>query len=107
MNMRGVARLQQRVPWQHCRILHPPIRRNIKLAEAPSFGKTIFDYEPWCAGANDYRKLAENILAETEAPVPEVVTVAPAAGGRLPREQGRPPEPAAQPAGSGSQRGEP
>ncbi len=101
------ARLQQRVPWQHCRVLHPPIRRNIKLAEAPSFGKTIFDYAPWCAGANDYRKLAENILAETEAPVPEVVTVAPAAEGRRPCHEGQPPEPAAQPAGSGSQRGEP
>ncbi|MHC4493465.1 MAG: ParA family protein [Planctomycetota bacterium] len=118
------ARLHQRVPWQHCRILHPPIRRNIKLAEAPSFGKTIFDYEPWCAGANDYRKLAENILAETEAPVPEVVTIADApeagrrppridspAGRRRPCDEGQPPEPAAQPAGSGSgsgsQRGEP
>ncbi|MBU6317237.1 MAG: ParA family protein, partial [Acidobacteria bacterium] len=34
------------VPWRDCRVLQPPIRRNIKLAEAPSFGKTIFDYDP-------------------------------------------------------------
>ena len=44
-------------------MLRPAIRRNVKLAEAPSFGKTIFDYEPWCPGANDYRRLAEQFLA--------------------------------------------
>jgi len=49
------------VPWRDCRVLRPPIRRNIKLAEAPSFGKTIFDYAPLCRGANDYRKLARAI----------------------------------------------
>ena len=53
----------QDVPWKNCEILQPPIRRNVKLAEAPSFGKTIFDYEPDCAGANDYRKLAESVVA--------------------------------------------
>jgi chromosome partitioning protein len=49
-------------PWGTCRVLHPPIRRNIKLAEAPSFGQTIFDYSPQCAGAGDYRALAENLV---------------------------------------------
>ncbi len=49
------------LPWADCRILQPAIRRNVKLAEAPSFGKTIFDYEPDCAGANDYRALAEDL----------------------------------------------
>jgi chromosome partitioning protein len=51
------------VPWKNCTILQPPIRRNVKLAEAPSFGQTIFDYEPDCAGANDYQKLAESVIA--------------------------------------------
>ena len=37
------------------------VRRNIKLAEAPSYGKTIFEYEPNCHGAQDYRKVAEFI----------------------------------------------
>ena len=50
------------VPWRNCQILHPPIRRNVKLAEAPSFGKTIFDYEPDCAGAKDYRSLAQSVI---------------------------------------------
>ena len=53
----------QDVPWRDCQVLHPPIRRNIKLAEAPSFGETIFDYAPRCAGANDYRNLAQTLLA--------------------------------------------
>jgi chromosome partitioning protein len=51
------------VPWRDCRVLQPPIRRNIKLAEAPSFGKTIFDYDPKCPGADDYRRLAEGVIA--------------------------------------------
>jgi chromosome partitioning protein len=55
---------QQDVPWKNCRVLRPAIRRNIKLAEAPSFGKTILDYEPWCPGAMDYRKLAERVIAD-------------------------------------------
>lgn len=49
------------VPWSEARVLRPPIRRNIKLAEAPSFGQTIFDYAPECAGALDYQALAEAI----------------------------------------------
>ncbi|MBG81477.1 MAG: chromosome partitioning protein ParA [Phycisphaerae bacterium] len=53
----------QDVPWRSCRVLQPPIRRNIKLAEAPSFGQTIFQYEPTCHGANDYRALASDVLA--------------------------------------------
>jgi chromosome partitioning protein len=55
---------EQNVPWRRCRVLQPPVRRNIKLAEAPSFGSTIFDYEPWCPGAIDYRRLAKGIIAE-------------------------------------------
>jgi len=57
------ASRNQDVPWRNCTILDPPIRRNVKLAEAPSFGKTIFDYEPNCAGAKDYGKLAESVIA--------------------------------------------
>jgi chromosome partitioning protein len=55
------AAADQDVPWRSCRVLRPAIRRNVKLAEAPSFGKTIFDYEPLCPGANDYRLLASNL----------------------------------------------
>jgi chromosome partitioning protein len=59
----------QPVPWSTCKVLRPPIRRNVKLAEAPSFGKTIFDYEPWCPGALDYRMLARELLASWGRPI--------------------------------------
>jgi len=47
--------------WADARVLPTFIRRNIKLAEAPSYGKTIFEYEPNCHGAEDYKKAAEYI----------------------------------------------
>jgi len=47
--------------WAGARVLPTFIRRNIKLAEAPSYGKTIFEYEPNCHGAEDYKKVAEYI----------------------------------------------
>ncbi len=47
--------------WAQARILPIHIRRNIKLAEAPSYGKTIFEYERNCHGAEDYKKVAELI----------------------------------------------
>ena len=36
---------------------------NVKLAEAPSFGQTIFEYAPESSGARDYRLLAEEVLS--------------------------------------------
>lgn len=47
--------------WAQAEILPTYVRRNIKLAEAPSYGQTIFEYEPNCHGAEDYRKVAEFI----------------------------------------------
>lgn len=46
--------------------LLPPIRNDIKLAEAPSFGKTIFEYAPQCRGAEDYAELVKIILARSD-----------------------------------------
>lgn len=54
-------------PWRFARVFRPAIRRSIKLAECPSFGRTIFDYEPKSAGAEDYAGLAGVILAEWDA----------------------------------------
>ncbi|HUW18109.1 MAG TPA: AAA family ATPase [Sedimentisphaerales bacterium] len=56
--------------WAHARILPVCIRRNIKLAEAPSYGKTIFEYDRNCHGAEDYSKVAELIHAQYEPPAP-------------------------------------
>ena len=46
-------------PWAQARIIPVNIRRNIKLAEAPSHGQTIFEYEPNCNGAADYLAVAD------------------------------------------------
>lgn len=41
------------------------VRRNIRLAEAPSFGQSIFQYAPDSNGAADYNALAEEVVAQT------------------------------------------
>ncbi len=51
-------------PWAKARIFGTRIRRNIKLAECPSFGRSIFDYAPRCNGAEDYSALAREVLGE-------------------------------------------
>ena len=48
-------------PWADALTFQTRIRRNVRLAEAPSFGKSIFEYAPDSHGAEDYRKLAEEI----------------------------------------------
>jgi len=49
-------------PWSAAHIFRTRIRRNIRLAEAPSFGQSIFAYAPDSPGAQDYRALAEELL---------------------------------------------
>jgi chromosome partitioning protein len=51
--------------WAQAHVLPVLVRRNIKLAEAPSYGQTIFEYEKACHGAEDYQKVAEFIHAQT------------------------------------------
>jgi len=38
------------------------IPRNVRLAEAPSFGKPIFLYDPECKGAASYLELAQEVI---------------------------------------------
>lgn len=38
------------------------IRSNISLAEAPSFGRSIFEYKPESTGAEDYSSLVKEII---------------------------------------------
>ncbi len=44
-----------------------PIRYDEKFAEAPSYGKTIFEFAPTCEGAEDYRKLVRHICGDASA----------------------------------------
>ena len=39
------------------------IHDNVALAEAPSYGQTIFEYRPTCRGAQDYLALCREAVA--------------------------------------------
>lgn len=61
------------VPWSAARVFDTKIRRNVKLAECPSFGKSIFRYAPNCPGATDYAALANEVLGAVVMETPEKV----------------------------------
>lgn len=56
-----------RAVWSGARCFQSRIRRNIRLAEAPSFGQSIFQYAPKSHGAEDYQELARELLGESVA----------------------------------------
>ena len=43
-------------------VFESEVRINVRLAEAPSFGKSIQQYSPSCVGARCYMSLAEEVL---------------------------------------------
>ncbi len=61
--------------FRQAKFFETRIRRNIRLAEAPSFGQSIFPYAPESNGAADYRALAQEVLAQ-EATEPKLSRVA-------------------------------
>lgn len=72
------------------------IGTNVKLAESPSYGQTIFDYAPESTGARDYRQLVYEVLGQVDmrpgepaptdeqaaTPAPEPPTTAPVSDDR-------------------------
>jgi chromosome partitioning protein len=44
------------------KIFRSVIPRNVRLAEAPSFGRPIAHYDPWSKGAKAYERLAKEII---------------------------------------------
>ena len=50
--------------WGRAQSFRTRIRRNIRLAESPSFGQSILEYAPTSHGAEDYLALAKEILAQ-------------------------------------------
>jgi chromosome partitioning protein len=53
------------VPWASAKVFNTKIRRNIKLAECPSFGQNIFAYAPKSTGAADYAALAMEVMGDS------------------------------------------
>lgn len=56
----------QPMPWADARVFDTKIRRNVKLAECPSHGKSIFRYAPTCPGATDYAALANEVIGAVD-----------------------------------------
>jgi chromosome partitioning protein len=108
INARGTA-----CAWADAQLLPVQVRRNIKLAEAPSYGQTIFEYDPTCNGAEDYRNVARFFVgllpttnhaiaaletaAEQPAPVSPEVPAEPAPVVEQPVETAEQPIPATEP----------
>ena len=60
------------VPWADARIFDTKIRRNVKLAECPSHGRSIFRYAPNCPGATDYAALANEVMGVVKVEVKRI-----------------------------------
>jgi chromosome partitioning protein len=52
------------------KLLKTAIPRNVRLAEAPSYGKPVMLYDPKSRGAETYRDLAEELLARNKIESP-------------------------------------
>lgn len=59
INKEVIEETKKRLPGKLFQTL---IRENVALQEAPSWGKTIFEYKPGSTGAKDYMDLTEEIL---------------------------------------------
>lgn len=51
-------------------VYNTKIPRNVRLSEAPSFGKPILLYDVECLGSHSYMDLAGEVIARNEAPDP-------------------------------------
>jgi len=59
INREIIEETENRLPGK---LFETLIRENVALQEAPSWGKTIFEYKAGSPGAEDYMKLTEEIL---------------------------------------------
>lgn len=55
---------EKKSPWKEAKLFETRVRRNVRLAEAPSFGQSIFQYDASSRGAEDYLALAKEILEQ-------------------------------------------
>ncbi|QEH32787.1 Soj-like protein [Aquisphaera giovannonii] len=72
------SRRTKAAPWADAKLFQTRIRRNIRLAECPSFGQSIFQYAPSSRGAEDYASLASEIQGRAPAAIWEVAEDRPA-----------------------------
>ena len=53
----------------------PPVRAAMKIKEAPSQGRTIFEYAAGSPAADDYMRVVDRVLGEASAPEVDSETV--------------------------------
>ena len=63
------GRKHANAPWAEAKVFRTRIRRNIRLAECPSFGQSIFQYAPTSRGAEDYASLAGEVQGRPPASI--------------------------------------
>jgi len=69
------------------RVFDTLIPRNVRLSEAPSYGKPITKYDPLCVGAAAYRNLAKEFIKRQQEHMEEEATTLPTLSNVLPAEQ--------------------
>ena len=87
-----LGEIRQYFPGQ---VFKHPIGTNVKLAEAPSFGETIFQYAPESKGAQDYLTAAHELIGQ-ESRDPELASLPREPVTRPAEPKPRPPAPAKQ-----------
>jgi chromosome partitioning protein len=68
--MRFLKESDPETAWASAAVFLTRIRRNIKLAESPSFAQSIFEYAPQSSGAKDYEGLVHEIIAQEKGALP-------------------------------------
>ncbi len=76
------------------------IRKNVRLAESPSYGKVIFEYDGSSSGAHDYQALAEEVMSQESHFTAKTASVCPSrdGGATCPPEASAAEKPAEEPA---------
>ena len=64
--IKKTSRILKKISKIYGERLCQPVRYNVRLSEAPAYGKTIYEYAPGCNGAQDYRELVRKIANDPE-----------------------------------------
>ena len=66
MRVKKSDTIMQKLKELYGQIVCEPIRYNVRLSEAPAYGKSIYEFAPGSSGAKDYRQLVRRIAGDDE-----------------------------------------
>ena len=64
--VKKTSRILKKIAKIYGERLCQPVRYNVRLSEAPAYGKTIYEYAPGCNGSQDYRELVRKVANDPE-----------------------------------------